>query len=236
MPPPLSRILIVDDDRELLFVVRVALEREGYRVIEALEGRTGLELALEEHPDLVVLDIDMPVLNGIEVCRELRRVHFAAPILMLTGRSLLDDKITGLNSGADDYLAKPFESREFLARVQALLRRHERARQQTLVLDLGPVRIDFGEKTVRLHGQPVSLSKTEYALLELLAQNLGQPVSRTTILDVVWGYTRFPTTRTIDTHIWRLRKKLGDDGEQPRWITRVHGRGYCLVAPPAEGD
>jgi DNA-binding response OmpR family regulator len=235
MKSPLPRILLVDDDRELLFVVRVALERQGYRVIEALDGPGGLSLALEERPDLVVLDIDMPSLNGLEVCQELRRLHFAAPILMLTGRGQLDEKIVGLGSGADDYLAKPFEPREFSARVQALLRRHERARKKTLVLEFGPVRIDFGEKVVRRSDEPVALSKTEFALLELLAQNLGQPVSRTTILDVVWGYTRFPTTRTIDTHIWRLRKKLGDDGDNPRWITRVHGRGYCLVDPKNEG-
>ncbi|HVU33597.1 MAG TPA: response regulator transcription factor [Opitutaceae bacterium] len=231
MTTPLPRILLVEDDAPLAYTIRMALEREGYRVIEAGDGKVGLDAALQERPDLVVLDVDLPRLDGFAVCRELRRVQFGAPILMLTGRAALDEKVFGLNVGADDYLTKPFELRELFARIHALVRRHERNRQKTQVLNFGAVRIDFGDKIVSREGRPVTLSKTEFALLELLAQNLGQPVSRTTILDVVWGYTRFPTTRTIDTHVWRLRQKLGDDGAKPRWLRRVHGRGYCLADP-----
>lgn len=234
MQRPLPRILLVDDEPALLHTVRMALEREGYRVIDAPTGESGVKLALDERPDLVVLDIDLPGMDGFAVCRELRRVYFTAPILMLTGRGHVDEKIFGLNSGADDYLSKPFELRELLARVQALVRRHERNEQKTLVLEFGPVRVDFGERTAWRDGKPLALSKTEFALLELLARNRDQPVSRTTILDVVWGYTRFPTTRTIDTHVWRLRQKLGDDGENPRWIVPVHGHGYCLRTSSSE--
>src|SRR6185436_19065269 len=122
-----------------------------------------------------------------------------------------------------------FEPREFLARVQALLRRRKRAQLEVLVLDFGKVRVDLGRKTATRGTRPLALTKTEYAVLDLLAKHGGQPVSRETMLDVVWGYARFPSTRTVDTHIWRLRKKIGDDGEQPRWIMRVQGQGYCLV-------
>lgn len=229
MPSPLARILVIDDDTELLFVVRVALERQGYRVMEATDGKRGLDLALGERPDLLVLDIDMPGLNGLELCQALRRLHFEGPILMLTGRALLDDKVTGLNAGADDYLPKPFEPREFLARVQALLRRHQRVQHRPKLITLGDVHIDLEQRSATRAGRPLAFTKTEYAILELLAKTPGRPVSRETLLDIVWGYTRFPNTRTVDTHIWRLRKKIGDEGEEPRWIQRVHGEGYRLV-------
>ncbi len=229
MPSPLARILIVDDDPQLLFVVRVALERQGYRVFEAPDGKAGLDLALTERPDLLVLDIDMPGLTGIEVCQELRRLHFEAPILMLTGRTLLDDKVTGLNAGADDYLAKPFEPREFLARVQALVRRHHRTTEQPAILVFDQLVIDLRRRAAHQAGKPIEFTKTEFAILELLAKSPGRPVSRETLLDIVWGYTRFPNTRTVDTHVWRLRKKIGDGGDEPRWIKRVHGQGYLLA-------
>ncbi|HYD83630.1 MAG TPA: response regulator transcription factor, partial [Opitutus sp.] len=183
-------------------------------------------------PDLVVLDVDMPVLTGLEVCQELRRLHFESPILMLTVRSQVDDKVAGLNAGADDYLSKPFEGRELIARVQALLRRWKREEQTRLTLEFGAVKVDLEKKTATRNGEPLSLTKTEYALLELLAKHPDQPVSRETMLDIAWGYARFPNTRTVDTHIWRLRKKIGDDGDEPRWIRRVHGQGYCLVTDP----
>ncbi len=229
MPSPLARILVVDDDPHLLLVVRIALERQGYRVIEAADGKRGLDLALIERPDLLVLDVDMPGLTGIEVCVELRRLHFNAPILMLTGRALLDDKINGLNAGADDYLAKPFEPREFLARVHALVRRHHRAAERPSLLVFDRLLIDLTRRTASNNGEPVEFTKTEFAILDLLAKSPGRPVSRETLLDIVWGYTRFPNTRTVDTHVWRLRKKIGDDGDEPRWLKRVHGEGYCLA-------
>jgi len=222
------RILVIDDDRTMMEAIHLSLAEQGYRIIEAYDGAEGLSLALTQKPDLVVLDVVLPGLSGLELCRELRRLNFPAPILMLTGLAQVDDRVKGLNAGADDYLPKPFSLREFYARVQALLRRSERDHQHTLVLSLGDVRVDLAQRTATKNGKPLSLTKTELALLDLLGQRAGQVVSRQTILDVVWGYARFPSTRTVDTHIWRLRKKLDDGGEQPRWIQHVHGQGYCL--------
>jgi DNA-binding response OmpR family regulator len=156
---------------------------------------------------------------------------------MLTGEATLHDRVIGLNAGADDYLGKPFAAEEFLARVNALLRRHQRmsAGASRPILQLGETRIDLTHMTATRAGQPLQLTKTEYALLNVLASASGNPVSRDIILSVVWGYTRIPTTRTIDTHVWRLRKKIGDDGDSPQWIKLVHGRGYCMPIPPIGG-
>ncbi len=223
------RILVIEDDRNMLDAIQLSLADQGYRVIEARDGNEGLALALSQKPDLLVLDVVLPDLSGFEICAELRRLHFAAPILMLTGLNQVDDRVKGLNAGADDYLPKPFSLKEFYARIQALLRRTERERQHSQVLTLGDVVVDLAHRSATRDGRALDLTKTEYALLDLLGQHPGEVVSRQTILDVVWGYTRFPSTRTVDTHIWRLRKKLGDGGEQPRWIRHVHGRGYCLT-------
>jgi len=231
MPGP--RILIIEDDKNVTLMLSMCLKREGYRVIESYDGEKGLELALHERPDLVVLDIDLPKIDGYQICSELRRMQFQAPILMLTGRGQIDERVTGLDAGADDYLLKPFVPQEFLARLRALLRRQQRAAETKRVLMFGPVRVDLAQRTATREGEPISLTKTEYALLELLASSRGQPVSRETILDVVWGYTRFPTTRTVDTHVWRLRKKLGDTGETHRWIVGVPGEGYRLMQDEA---
>lgn len=233
MPGP--RILIIEDDKNVTLMLSMCLKREGYRVIESFDGEKGLELALHERPDLVVLDIDLPKIDGYQICAELRRMQFQAPILMLTGRGQIDERVTGLDAGADDYLLKPFVPQEFLARVRALLRRQQRATETKRTLTFGAVQVDLARRTATRDGEPISLTKTEYALLELLASSRGQPVTRETILDVVWGYTRFPTTRTVDTHVWRLRKKLGDTGETHRWIIGVPGEGYRLLQDEAAG-
>jgi DNA-binding response OmpR family regulator len=226
---PLPRVLVVDDDRQFMLVVSTYLQVEGYRVISAYDGQTGLELAVKERPDLIVLDVDMPVLTGVEVCRELRRLKVAVPILMLTGRGQVDARVTGLDAGADDYVVKPVDAREFLARLRALGRRKQRVQQQAIVLHLGPIEIDLGRRVAKRGAEPLKLTKKEFALLDLLAQHIGQPVSRETMLDVIWGYARFPSTRTVDTHIWRLRNKIGDAGDSPRWIKNVQGQGYVLA-------
>jgi DNA-binding response OmpR family regulator len=231
--PSLSRILLVEDDARFIEIVSLFLERKGYRVIKAADGKVGLDLALRERPDLVVLDVELPTLTGFEICAELRRLHFESPILMLTSKAQIDDRVQGLEAGADDYLPKPFEEREFLARIRALLRRKRRTELQTLALKFGPVHVDLARKVATRDGKPLALTKTEFAILELLAKNAGQPVSRETLLDVVWGYARFPSTRTVDTHVWRLRKKIGDDGETPRWIKGVKGHGYTLESSAA---
>lgn len=227
---PLSRILLVEDDVLFIDMVSLFLERKGYRVIKARDGRLGLETALKERPDLVVLDVELPTLTGFEVCAELRRLHFESPILMLTSRAEIDYRVSGLEAGADDYLPKPFEEREFLARIRALLRRRQRADLKSVTLRFGPVQVDLARRSATAEGEPLALTKTEYSVLDVLAKNAGQLVSRETLLDVVWGYARFPSTRTVDTHIWRLRKKIGDTGDTPRWIKGVKGQGYTLDA------
>ena len=224
------RILIIEDEAPMSILLERCLKLAGFSVMHADDGPTGLTLALEQKPDLLILDIDLPRMNGMEVCTRLRDRNFVAPILMLTGKSLVEDRVAGLNAGADDYLGKPFSADEFLARVNALLRRQNRAAAGPSALRLGDTTIDLVQKTAKRAEHPLHLTKTEYAILDLLASKEGEPVPRETILNVVWGYTRLPTTRTVDTHIWRLRKKIGDDGEVPRWIKQVHGFGYCLSA------
>jgi DNA-binding response OmpR family regulator len=224
------RVLVVDDDPEFREFVKICLEREGYRVLEATDGERGLHAALKENPDVVVLDIEMPRLKGVAVCAELRRLNSPSLILMLTSRKDVEHRITGLNSGADDYLPKPVDPGELLARIKALLRRQQRNEQRSLILQFGDVQVDLEKRMATRGVSPLKLTKTEFALLDLLARNPGKSVSRELILDSVWGYTYFPTTRTVDTHIYRLRKKLGDGGEQPKWIQRIQGEGYCLAA------
>lgn len=224
-----ARILVVEDEVPLMFVIRTFLVKHGFRVIEAIDGQAGLDLTLKEKPALVILDVGLPELDGFEVCQHLRRLQVDTPILMLTSRNQLSDRVRGLNFGADDYLAKPFEPSELLARIHALLRRHQRAESQVMVLELGENRIDLGTKRSTRAGKALPLTKMDYAVLTLLAKHAGNPVSREQMLDAVWGYTRFPSTRAVDTHIWRLRKKLGDDGDEPRWIMRVQGEGYRLA-------
>lgn len=223
----------MEDEGSLRAAMQACLLADGYAVLEAGDGEEGLRLALAERPALLVLDLALPSMNGLEVCGELRRQGFDAPILMVTGRRSVEDRVHGLDAGADDYLPKPFDTRELLARVRALLRRG-RAPAPASVLEFGPVRVDLAARRATRAGEPLALTKTEFALLELLARTPDLPVSRATILEVIWGYTRVPDTRTVDTHVWRLRKKLGDNGARPRWIQQVTGAGYRLApANPA---
>jgi DNA-binding response OmpR family regulator len=226
------RILLVEDDPTISQITAIYLRRHGFRPLLATDGEAGLQIALNEQPDLVVLDVALPKMDGLRVCHRLRELHFKSPILMLTGRADVEDRVIGLNAGADDYLPKPFDASELLARLQALLRRSRRMEAPPAILELGDTRIDLANRTAQRGGQPLALTKTEYAVLELLAREPGRPVSRQTMLDAVWGYTRATPSRTMDTHIWRLRKKIGDEGEAPRWIQPVHGSGYRLALTP----
>jgi len=228
----LPRILVVDDERPMRASICQCLQAEGYRVLEAVDGAEGLDLIAKEKPSLVILDVMMPNLTGFEVAAELRRLGLTIPVLMLTTRQEISEKVEGLNAGADDYLGKPFDRRELLARVQALLRRQTTTQttQAISVLRFGDVEVDLTKLTANKGKTPLPLTRTEYALLELLAKHMGTPVSRDLILDAVWGYTYFPSTRTVDTHIWRLRKKIGDNGETPRWLKKAQGEGYVLTS------
>jgi DNA-binding response OmpR family regulator len=224
----MSRILIIEDELPMRTALADCLEAEGHRVITAADGEAGLQRALEEKPDLVLLDVMMPRLDGCAVCAELRRVEFPAPILMLTAKGQVDDRVAGLDAGADDYLVKPFSIEELLARVRALLRRTRRQSHHATAIALGDVRIDLAKQTAARGRKPLHLTAKEFAMLRLLAETPGEPVSRERFLDVVWGYASFPTTRTVDNHIASLRAKLERDPDKPRWLKTVHGVGYKL--------
>lgn len=224
----MERILIIEDETPMRTALADLLGGEGYRTFAAVDGESGLKRALAEKPDLILLDIMMPKLDGFQVCAELRRLAITAPVLMLTAKGQIEDRVNGLDAGADDYLVKPFSTEELLARVRALLRRTERKAGFAVKLGLGDVEIDLARQTAARGKKEIHLTAKEFAMLRLLAEAEGEPVSRERFLDVVWGYTTFPTTRTVDNHIASLRAKLEKNPEEPRWLKTVHGVGYKL--------
>lgn len=223
-----GRILVVEDERPMRTALADVLEAEGYRVFTAADGEEGLRRAHEEHPDLILLDLMMPRLDGYAVCAELRRLGNPVPILILTAKGRLEDRVRGLDLGADDYLVKPFSTDELLARVRAVLRRIARPSAAVKTLVLGDLRIDFAKQSATRGRRAVHLTAKEFAMLRLLAENGGEPVSRERFLDVVWGYGAFPTTRTVDNHVATLRAKIEKNPDAPRWIKTIHGIGYRL--------
>src|SRR4051812_30324399 len=223
-----ARILIVEDELPMRTALQNCLMREGYRVLTAADGEVGLERALKDKPDLIVLDVMMPRVDGYALCHELRRLNQACPVLMLTAKGRVQDRVQGLDCGADDYLVKPFARDELLARVRALLRRTAGALQEQRQIRLGRVEIDFASQRVTRAGREVHLTAKEFAMLRLMVAAAGEVVSRERFLDSVWGYTAFPTTRTVDKHIVGLRNKLEEQPEQPRYIHTVIGGGYRL--------
>jgi DNA-binding response OmpR family regulator len=225
----MERILIVEDELPMRTALTDVLAAEGYRVMGAADGELGLRRALQEKPDLILLDIMMPRMDGFAVCAELRRRSNPVPILMLTAKGMVEDRVHGLDAGADDYLVKPFSTEELLARVRALLRRFQRKGRVPSSLELGDVQVDLLKQTAVRGKKPLHLTAKEFAMLRLMAESHGEPISREKFLDVVWGYASFPTTRTVDNHIASLRNKLEKNAEQPRWIQTVHGVGYKLV-------
>lgn len=226
--PSGAKLLIADDNRVLRRAYAVLLRRAGYRVLEAADGVEAVELCEREDPALIVLDVTMPRLDGWQTLERLKLRGYRRPTLMMTARGEVEDRVKGLAAGADDYVGKPCDIRELNARVQALLRRSEPAASGLTVLHFGDITVDLTTHSAVSSFGPVALTRTEFALLELLARHYGRPVSRETILDAVWGYTNRPNTRTVETHIWRLRGKLGDEAEESRWIRTVPGAGYLL--------
>jgi len=223
-----ARILVVEDEPPMRMALVDILDSEGYRVQSAGDGDSGLRLAIDQKPDLILLDVMLPALDGFALCAELRRLAIDTPVLMLTAKGQVEDRVTGLDSGADDYLVKPFSTEELLARVRALLRRRGGERAPATALTLGEVHIDLVRLTARRGRQALHLTAKEFAVLRLLASAGGEPVTRERFLDLVWGATAFPTTRTVDNHIASLRAKLEPEPESPRWIRTVHGVGYKL--------
>jgi len=224
----MERLLIIEDEAPMRTALADLLASEGYRVLAAADGESGLRRALDEKPDLILLDIMMPKLDGFTLCAELRRLGHTMPILMLTAKGQIDDRVTGLDAGADDYLVKPFSSEELLARVRALLRRVERKSKAPAKLKLGEIEIDLARQTAIRGKKQIHLTAKEFSMLRLLAEAEGEPVTREKFLDVVWGYAAFPTTRTVDNHIASLRAKIEKNPDDPRWLKTVHGVGYRL--------
>jgi DNA-binding response OmpR family regulator len=224
----MERILIIEDETPMRTALADVLDGEGYRALTAADGDVGLRKAVEEKPDLILLDIMMPRLDGYAVCAELRRLENPVPVLMLTAKGQVEDRVTGLDAGADDYLVKPFSTEELLARVRALLRRTRKQGHALAKLKLGDVEIDLVRQTAARGRKQIHLTAKEFSMLRLMAEAAGEPVSRERFLDVVWGYTSFPTTRTVDNHIASLRAKLEKNPDAPRWLKTVHGVGYKL--------
>jgi DNA-binding response OmpR family regulator len=221
----MPRILIVDDEPEMVRGLEDNFRFEGYQTLSALNGRDGLALALREIPDLILLDIMMPGMSGWDVLKTLRQKGLDTPVIILTARGEEVDRVLGLELGADDYVTKPFSLRELLARVRAVLRRPG-ARQRFEEYAFGDVRIRPRSRQVFRAGQEVRLTRKEFDLLRYLVEHRGEVLARDRLLDEVWGYEQFPTTRTVDTHILRLRQKFEADPERPAWILTVHGQGY----------
>ena len=225
----MSRILIVDDEPEIVRGLEDNLRFEGYQTSTAADGREALAVAAREAPDLILLDIMMPGLSGWDVCRELRSQGIDVPIIMLTARGEEGDRVRGLELGADDYITKPFSLRELLARVRAVLRRPG-PRHKVEEFAFGDARVRPRGRQAFRAGHPVGLTRKEFDLLVYLLEHRGEVVTRERLLDEVWGYERFPTTRTVDTHILRLRRKFEADPDRPAFILTVHGQGYTFAA------
>jgi DNA-binding response OmpR family regulator len=224
----MPRILIVDDEPEMIRGLEDNLRFEGYQTISAPDAKRGLALALSEAPDLILLDIMMPGMSGWDMCRELRQTGIDIPVIMLTARGEEADRVLGLELGADDYVAKPFSLRELLARVRAVLRRPG-PRLKLEEFAFGDVRLHLRARQAFKAGMEVRLTRKEFDLLRYLVEHRGEVVTRDRLLDEVWGYDQYPTTRTVDTHILRLRQKFEKDPEHPVFILTVHGQGYRFV-------
>jgi len=225
------RILLIEDEKGLIITLTDRLESEGFEVTSATDGKKGFDVAVSGEFDLIILDVMLPKKNGYDVARDLRKKGIETPILMLTAKGETIDKVLGLKLGADDYLTKPFEVMELLARIEALLRRSP-AKMNGSTADafrFGSVAIDFKRAEVVKAQQAIELSAMEFKLLQYLIENRGTVHSRDALLDAVWGYDAMPTTRTVDVHIAWLRQKLEDNPRHPAFIQTVHGMGYKFV-------
>jgi DNA-binding response OmpR family regulator len=225
----LAKVLIIEDEPNMVLGLKDSCEYEGYEVAVARNGKEGLEKALTEKPDIILLDVMLPLMSGIDVCRTLRTRGIETPILMLTARSQEIDKVIGLEVGADDYVTKPFSIKELLARIRAHLRRASKQVVDIENFSFGDVELNFKKYEARKSGQALELSAREYEILRYLIRRRGEIVTRDQLLDEVWGYRSTPVTRTVDNHIARLRQKIEQDPSEPRHIITVHRIGYRFV-------
>ncbi|HXH28508.1 MAG TPA: response regulator transcription factor, partial [Candidatus Polarisedimenticolia bacterium] len=220
----MPKVLIVEDDESMATALRDGFTYEGYAVTLARDGASGLRHATEGSPDLIVLDVMLPKMNGLDVCKEIRRKGHTVPIIMLTARGQEIDKVIGLKSGADDYVTKPFGFLELMARVEAVLRRASGRAARVGSFEFGDVQVDFRSGEVSKNGASVSLSAREFRLLQHFIDHRGEVLGRDQLLDAVWDYDSAPVTRTVDMHVAKLRKKLEDSPASPRFILTIHGR------------
>lgn len=226
----MATILIIEDEEDLLNGLEINMAREGYRVLKAANGEEGMSQALKEYPNLIILDVMLPGMSGLDVCRGLRLKGFAAPIIMLTARAEETDRVVGLEIGADDYVTKPFGVRELLARVRVCLRRHAPGATGSLArYRFDDIELDFDKLQATRNGESLDLTVKEYDILRLLIGCRGEVVSRDRLLSEVWGYEAYPTTRTVDNHILKLRKKLEADPANPDHILSIYGHGYKFI-------
>ncbi len=225
--PPTRKILIVDDDPELRETVSIMLEREGFAPLEASEGRSGLEKAVTGKPDLILVDLRLPLMNGVELCKQIRANRLTTPIIVLSAVGDEIDKVLLLEIGADDYVVKPFGARELLARVRAVLRRASGSSGRILSFD--QVEVDLERHIVTREGKEVKTTPAEYNLLSFFLQNAGRVLTRDLILNSVWGYEFYPNTRTVDAHVVKLRQKFEPEPTIPKHFITVHGVGYRFL-------
>ncbi|AIS52695.1 alkaline phosphatase synthesis transcriptional regulatory protein PhoP [Thermoanaerobacter kivui] len=224
-------VLVIEDEVHILELLRYNLEAAGYNVVTSENGKEGLEKCFEVRPDLVILDLMLPDVDGLEICKILKRSEDTKniPIIMLTAKSEEFDKVLGLELGADDYITKPFSVRELLARIKAVLRRSQQTEEEKEeIIKFGDIVIDTGKHVVYKKGKVLELTLKEFELLKLLSQNMGKVLTRDYLLDKVWGYEYAGETRTVDVHIRHLRKKIEDDDKSPVYIETVRGIGYKL--------
>jgi DNA-binding response OmpR family regulator len=225
----MKTILIVDDDPALVEGLKQALEAEHFAILAAMTGEQGRRLAKREKIDLVILDLKLPDMKGEDICREMRKNGLDVPVLMLTSKKREMDKVVGLEIGADDYMTKPFSVRELIARVNALLRRGKELQKDLEGCSFGDVVIDFQSLEASKAGKPIKLTVKEFHILKFFALHIGELVTRDMLLDKVWGYEKFPTTRTVDNYVLSLRKKIEDDAANPRHLLTVHTAGYRFL-------
>jgi len=224
-----ARILVIEDDEHLARGIELHLAKEGFDVTRVRNGEIAVAMALRQHFDLVTLDVMLPGLSGLDVCRELRRHGIDVPVVMLTARAEEVDRILGLEIGADDYMTKPFSARELVARIRARLRRETGRADGTSRIRFGRLEVDLGRYLTLRDGQPLDLTAREFEILRLLIRSRGEVVSRDRILDEVWPAQSSLSPRTVDTHILNLRKKVEEDAANPQYIQSVYGEGYRFV-------
>lgn len=223
----MQTVLVIDDDESLRDTIGLMLEKEGFRALQAADGKSGLDQALTTRPNLILVDLRMPGMSGVEVCKQLRAAGLKTPLMVLSAIGDEMDKVLLLEIGADDYVVKPFGTRELLARIRALLRRTEP--DATKVLSFADVQVDLTRRIVSRRGEELKLTRAEYNLLTYFLQNPDRALTRDMILNSVWGYESFPNTRTVDAHVVRLRQKLEPESNAPRHFITVHGVGYRFL-------